>query len=445
MLNLLLRGPSVGLILVSLLISAPLLNAESLTVKQAVDLALVNDPQSIQAKAVLRAEGLKSRLDRGELLPTVSLDGNYFWTNRDLESVFFTEGAEEFNSSAVQISLRQPLFRWDMKARLNRAEAQDMRVHARRKRFGNNLMARVLSRYLNVLRAREKLKFANAEQRAIQEQLQVAQNRFEVGLVAVTGVREAQARRDLAQARQIEAEQELAYASDELFASIQRDASVVPNVVPDFSPVPPTPENLDDWQAFAAQHNADTAIATSDLRLAEADIEVARKDMMPRLDLAASYEVADSESRIGSRSDTGRVGVELSVPIFTQGISSAKLKIAVAEMEQAAALLDHQRAKARNDVRRAWRALSASIRRIGALERAAESAKLAWQATKDGNELGDRTTADVLDAQTLMIQAETDARLSRYDYLEDWLSLRAIGGILVLEDLASIDAFLTKK
>lgn len=432
-------------LMMALSFSGSVIAKESLSIEAAVLRALDHDPQSILAKAVLREERLASNLDRGVLLPTIGVTGNYFWTTRDLESVFFTEGSEDFASSQIGLEIRQPLYRWDFKARLSRAETQNFRAQARRKRFGNQLMSRVLTRYLDVLRARERQRFANAELRAISEQLEVAQNRFEVGLIAVTGVREAQARLDLAETRRIEADQELAAASDDLLASTGMDAAAIPEVDVEFTATGPSPAALDHWQELAAEHNADTAIALADFRLAEANVAVARKEIVPSLDLAAGYAISDSDSRIGSRSDEGRVGLELNIPIYDGGISPTKVKIAKAKLEQTAASLDHQKTTANNDTRRAWRALNSSILRIAALERASESARLAWQATRDGNELGDRTIAEVLDAQTLMIQAETDTRLSRYDYLQAWLNLRALAGVLVLEDLKSLDAFLTEK
>ena len=59
---------------------------------------------------------------------------------------------------------------------------------------------------MNILRTRDRLSTTNAEVTAVQRQLEQVQQRFDVGLVAITDVLESQAAYDAALVRQIQAE-----------------------------------------------------------------------------------------------------------------------------------------------------------------------------------------------------------------------------------------------
>ena len=53
--------------------------------------------------------------------------------------------------------------------------------------------------YFGVLRAQDNLSAAEAQEKAFERQLEQTTQRFEVGLIAITDVYEAEAARDLAQ------------------------------------------------------------------------------------------------------------------------------------------------------------------------------------------------------------------------------------------------------
>ena len=78
------------------------------------------------------------------------------------------------------------------------------------------LMLRTADRYFGVLSANDSLQFAEAEKAAIGRQLDQAKQRFEVGLIAITDIHEAQARYDLTVAQEIEARNQVANAMEAL-------------------------------------------------------------------------------------------------------------------------------------------------------------------------------------------------------------------------------------
>src|SRR5690606_40365088 len=77
-----------------------------------------------------------------------------------------------------------------------------------------DLMIRVVQRYFDVLAAEDRLESIHADREAIARQLEQAQQRFEVGLIAITDVQESQAAYDQSVAAEIRAQRDLATARE---------------------------------------------------------------------------------------------------------------------------------------------------------------------------------------------------------------------------------------
>ena len=86
-----------------------------------------------------------------------------------------------------------------------------------------DLLARTAQRYFDVLAAEDTLEAAQATLEAFSRQLEQADKRFEVGLIAITDVQEARAARDQASAAVIAAKRTLATTSRVLARTDRRD------------------------------------------------------------------------------------------------------------------------------------------------------------------------------------------------------------------------------
>ena len=107
-----------------------------------------------------------------------------------------------------QLELTQTLFRWDQWVTLKQADKQLAQAEAEYRAAEQDLMARVAQRYFDVLAARATLSAGEAAKEAIGRQLEQAEKRFEVGLIPITDVQEAQASYDSASAAVIEAKRQ---------------------------------------------------------------------------------------------------------------------------------------------------------------------------------------------------------------------------------------------
>jgi outer membrane protein len=306
-----------------------------------------------------------------------------------------------------------------------------------------DLMFRTSRAYFGVLDAQENLKFARANKKAIARQLDQAKQRFEVGLIAITDVHEAQAAYDGARSEEIAAINDVNSAWEALFVIIgPRPIEELAPLKPDLPLTPPKPADMEQWSETALKQNLSVIAAYHNAELARKGIELQRSGHYPTLDLVASYGWEDTTSEAASRFESGLVGVQLAVPLYTGGLVSSQVRQARYDFEAAQDNLEAQRRSVDQVVKDAYRGVLTSIAQVEALGATVVSSESALEATEAGYEVGTRTIIDVLNVQRNKFGADRDYAVARYAYVLNGLLLKQAASILSPEDLAQVNAWL---
>src|SRR5690606_27062385 len=130
--------------------------------------------------------------------------------------------------------------------------------------------------YFNVLAAEDSLAAQVAAREALERQLEQAQRRFDVGLIAITDVQEVQAGVDNAIAQEIEAQRVLA-TSQELLREIIGDyVTDIAGPQDELPLLTPDPMNPDEWVEAAMEQNLQLIAARIGADIAQDDISIAR-------------------------------------------------------------------------------------------------------------------------------------------------------------------------
>ena len=115
------------------------------------------------------------------------------------------------------MDLRQSLYAQSNYENLDIARGQVSQAEAVYQIAYQDFLVRVAGGYFGVLTAQDGVIFAEAEEKALQRQFEQAEQRFEVGLTAVTDVHESRAQYDNARARAIISRNNLADAKQVLY------------------------------------------------------------------------------------------------------------------------------------------------------------------------------------------------------------------------------------
>src|SRR5574343_1892342 len=238
-------------LLASPFVATPLFAADLMQVYRD---AQSNDPTFAVARATLEAGQEKQPQARAGLLPSLTLSGNTVWNENQLS----THGGATFakpnyNSNGYQVTLSQPLFRWQNWIAYDQSKMQIAQAEANLGLARQDLILRVAQAYFDVLNAGENLQAVQANKAAIAQQLELAKKSFEVGTATITDTHEAQARYDLASAQEIAAESELEVKKRSLQAILGKEAGALAMLRKGAELSPPSPNNMNDWVGAAEQ------------------------------------------------------------------------------------------------------------------------------------------------------------------------------------------------
>ncbi|SHJ18506.1 TolC family outer membrane protein [Cycloclasticus pugetii] len=381
------------------------------------------------------------------LLPSINASALSNDVRQESESSFSGTGksTDQFRDEGFAVSLRQPLFNWANYTRYKQANKQVSRAEVEYEIAQQALILRLTERYLNSLQAEVALNLANDDVNAFTRQLEQAQARFEVGLIAITDVHNAQARYDLSIATQIAAQDDLYSAQESLREIIQTDELVLAHLASSFPLSAPEPNDINRWEEFAALQNLSLEVAKYDVNIAKKEIELQRAGHYPTVDLVASHQYAETGGGsfgTGLRNESDSIGVELNVPLFAGGRTSSLTRQAAFNHQQSLDILQSLQRTTLRKTRDAFRGVTTNLKRIHALEQAIVSNKSSLDANEVGLEVGTRTIVDVLDAQSNLSRAKLELSIAKKDYILNILNLKNNAGTLSEADLSIVNNWL---
>jgi outer membrane protein len=326
-----------------------------------------SNPQLAAARANLDAVREQRPQARAGLLPTLGINASY--TPNRYKSRNPSRPVEVSTDKLASLTLSQPLFRYDRWIQLRQADSEIARAEADYLAAEQSLMVTVSERYFKVLEAQSNLVFAESEKAAIGRQLDQATQRFEVGLIAITDVKAAQARYDLSVSREIQAVSDLANAKDSLREVVGTHYDKVDLLKPKLELSNPEPDSADDWIDRARQHNLSILSAQAGAETARQQIDLQRAGHLPTLDINASTSYSDSGGAFPREGDRSEIGLELNVPIYSGGSVSSRTRQARSRFQEATENLSQTVRSVELETRNAFRGVKTDIAQVKALAR----------------------------------------------------------------------------
>ena len=389
------------------------------------------------AKAKRDSGNYNVDLARAALLPQVTLGADQASTEVESDA-----GDSNFDTFSYNATITQTLFNLNSWYNYQAASAGGNASELEYMLSEQQLILRSAEAYFNVLRAKENLETAQAEEKAVKRQLEQTQQRFEVGLIAITEVHEAEASYDLSYANLIgqEAALDISYEALEQITG-QRFESLAPlkNDI-EFS----APEKaVSQWVEAGLAKYAGIQLAQEGVNAAEYTRKAGWSNYAPQINAQFSY--TDGDQVNGATTiDSTRTTLAFSarIPLFAGGSNYARAKQAAAESTQASANLDLQQRTVKNNIRSLYRKVQTDVLTVKARKRATVSSRSALEATETGYQVGTRNIVEVLNAQRNLFSAQRDYANARYDYIIDLMNLKFFAGSLGEPDIQALNAWL---
>lgn len=418
------------------------------------DLAMKNDP-TLQAAAFRReATDENERQAWANLLPSIGADAGLGLGSNTV----FIAGEEvsdvDVDNDRWGVDLNQVIYDQANYERLDLARGQVSQAEAIYQTAYQDFLVRIAVSYFEVLTTSDRVIFAEAEELALKRQFEQAEQKFEVGLTAITDVYEARAGYDNARARAIVARNILADAREGLRQLTGEYFEDVDPLQDELPLVDPDPNNIEEWVNTALEFNPVVVTRRFSVDIADANTRLQRTGHFPTLNFNAGYSefrnneflIRDDFQRpIGTvtlQSDDISYGLTLRVPIYQGGVVNSRTRQARFELGAVQQDLVEQQRFTMRETRNAFRSVIAGIEQVQAFGQALISAESALEATQAGFEVGTRTIVDVLLAQQRFYGAARDNSAARHTYILNHLRLKLAAGLLSENDLEKVNSIL---
>ena len=412
------------------------------TLEHIFRLASQNDPQIRVAEAALKANLEARNIGKAALLPQINARATY----RDIQTESAnSQFANDTQTVIYNASLRQALFdlpSWynfkSGSASANQAEADFLTAK-------QDLVIRTTQAYLNVLAAADTLLTRRSESAALKSQLEQAQKRYDVGLIAVTDVLDAQAAYDDVSARLVEAQGSVSISFESLgLLTGQVHQSVAP-LIASFPIVEPVPNDVDSWVKLAISNSSALKSSTLARDSAHYNSKSRASEHLPTLSLDLGYTDTRPTGELSAfQFDTQAetAVLSLNVPIFSGGLVSAQRRQAYYQFKQAEDNLENTQRSVTQNTRSLYISTITTMATARARQQAIISSKSALEATRAGHQVGTRNLVDVLAAERAVFDAELAFSQTRYEYILNMLNLKFTAGVLNANDLMTYNQYL---
>ncbi len=390
------------------------------------------NPTIGRQREIVNAAAAELKMARRQTLPYVGLSAGTGFSRTKVGDYTF-----DYEPAQIGIEAQQNLFQGfsilsQIKAAKSSLAAQQAVLYATQQ----EVFLDAINAYIDVLNAAEILKLNQNNQHVLQEYYDMCLDRQRAGTLTKTDVATASARLEMA--RYSVADANAAYNNAlETFRRIYGDTL---DDYPDIDMEKMRhlfPESAASAQDFAIAHHPSIAALNAQESAARENIMIARKTILPSVDIRASA-VQMQDIPVIDRVRDARVGVYLKMPIFDRGTAFAnvdKTKHTVAGIQEQ--IIAARRAVVEN-LNMAWNIYDAQTAAIAAARASVAANKLAVSGIRAEQRTGRRTVLDVLNTQQELLKSQVSLTRAEHGQISAFFAVLASMGKLNPDNLGMI-------
>ncbi|WP_223424670.1 TolC family outer membrane protein [Tateyamaria pelophila] len=358
-----------------------------------------------QNRALLRAADEDVAIAGSLLRPIISWSGNFTRQFGNVRSSAEGARTQDIGETTSGLSLSAAWQLYDFGADQFRVDASKELVLSTRAsllQVEQSVFLRAVFAYFEVFRQQEFVELRINNLRLLQEELQAARDRFEVGEVTRTDVAQAEAALEDARSFLAVARRDLTRAQAEYTNVVGR----APGVLTSVPTLPVVDTDIESAQAIAVRNHPDVIQARHDVAATELVALAAGRDMYPTVSLSGVLRTEETWNSDG-KADTGSVSLNFGGPIYRGGELSARQRRAYASRDAARGSQYTVLQDVQQDVVDAISGVIAARAVLVSSREAVRAAEVAFLGVREEANLGARTTLDVLDAEQTLLDART--------------------------------------
>lgn len=400
----------------------------------------LEDPRILAAYARAEAGKEHQREAFGSLLPQVAINAG---ANRIKQSNELTE--QIYNSQSYSIGLNQVLYnkaswenyqRYKSLAKQSLSETDEAQAEA---------TVDLAQRYFTALAADDELELVQAERKATQKNLDLVSALYEKQYAKVTDLLDLRARVDALAAQEVDARNQVRLSRAALSEIVGRPVTEKLSRVRNDVALKVSDESLESWVQLAQTENPSIKANLSAVEAAEAGVRGGKGGHYPTLSLNLSAQNTNEgyNNSLAPKTDSYVAGVALSVPIYSGGSTSARVRGLYQDQVAAEQQLEFARRQVVKETTNAYLTADSSVEKIRANRNALTSAEKSSEASQESFKYGVVNAVDVLTSVQNEFKARRDLLKTQYDFITNLFILNRWAGKLSAESVESVNVWLS--
>jgi len=406
------------------------LSAETFTA--ALKKAYTNNPELNAEREILNISKQELNISKGSYLPTVTLSGSKSeeetdkLTNRNGSNASITN----VDPTVKSITIEQTLIDFGRGAELAKSKIGIDLANAKLLKKEQEILYKSIQAYTGLVSANEKLKINRSNVNLLDRQVETDRIRLERGNISLSDVAQSESSLAEAQAKLIQAENDLLTSKlnyENVIGKLSDPELLDKSSITEAN----LPNELNSAIEISKKSNPDLIIAQLEYEQSKKDTTSARSDLAPSATLSFDRSKTDDLSATYDEREKDTLKATVTWPFFSGGKNIASLKKTQSLELQKNLLLDNMTTKNQTDVASAWSNYQSNKSLLNSVRAQVNAAEIANEGiVAEYNSGSDRTTLEVIQSNSLLLNAQISLADSERNYILSQFNLLKSVGLL---------------
>ena len=418
------------LIIISLFLFIPKVFA--VTLSEALTQAYKNNTELNAERENIKVSEEDLNISKGEYLPTLTLSGSKSQenTNKLTNQSGGDAAITDVDPLSTSITIEQTLIDFGRSAQNEKNIIGISLAKAKLLKKEQDILYKAIEAYTGVILANEKFEINKANVNLLERQVETDSIRLERGQVTLSDVAQSESSLAEAQARFIQAENEVLTSKlkyENIIGPLANSKSLIKNSTLNFM----MPNSLNSAIELSKKNNPDLTIAKLEYQQSEKDTIIAKSDLSPTAKLSFERSYSEDLSSTYDEREKDILKATVSWPFYSGGKNIATYKKNKNLQNRQRLLLDNTTKTNDTNVASAWSNFQSSKSLLNSVESQVRAAEIANEGITAEYESGfGRTTLEVIQSNSFLLNAQISLANSERNYLLSQFNLLKSIGLL---------------
>ena len=402
------------------------------TFMDALKRAYDTNPELNAEREIINISEQELKISKGSYLPTITLSGSK--SDEDTEKLTNRDGSNatitDVNPSTKSIVITQTLIDFGRGAEFKKSKIGIKLAKAKLLKKEQEILYKSVETYTGLISANEKLKINRSNVNLLDRQVETDRIRLERGNISLSDVAQSESSLAGAQAKLIQAENDFLTSKlnyENVIGKLNDPELLDKSSIIELS----LPNELNSAIEISKKKNPDLIIAQLEYEQSKKDTTSARSDLAPSATLSFDRSKTDDLSTTYDEKEKDTLKATVTWPFFSGGKNIASLRKNQSFELQKNLLLDNMTLKNKTDVASAWSNYQSNKSLLNSVRAQVNAAEIANEGIMaEYNSGSDRTTLEVIQSNSLLLNAQISLADSERNYILSQFNLLKSVGLL---------------